>query len=68
MSVMNSFRVRMSLRKVPVKAEVVVTEFCFWTPRTCMHIWAASMTTATPSGCSVYWMQSRIWTVRRSWT
>ena len=46
----NSSRVRRSFMKAPVKAEVVVTEFCFCTPRICMHMCAASITTATPSG------------------
>ena len=53
---------------MPVKAEVVVDDSCFSTPRICMHMWLASITTATPSGCSASWMQSRIYTVSRSCT
>ena len=52
MSVMNSSRVRWSERKIPVKAEVVVADSCFSTPRICMHMWLASITTATPIGLS----------------
>ena len=49
---MNSSRVRICVRKTPVNAEVVVIEFCFCTPRICMHMCPASITTATPSGLS----------------
>ena len=37
----------------PVKSDVVVMEFCFSTPRICMHMCLASTTTITPSGFSV---------------
>jgi hypothetical protein len=46
----NSLRVRSSLRKMPLKADVVVTAFAFWTPLKVMHVCDASMTTATPRG------------------
>lgn len=39
--------------KYPVKSDVVVKEFCFSTPRICMHMCCASITTITPSGFSV---------------
>ena len=68
MSLRNSSLVLRLLRKAPVKADVVVTEFCFCTPRICMHMCAASMTTATPRGFRVFWIQSLIWTVSLSWT
>ena len=58
--VKNSFLVLISFMKAPVKAEVVVTEFCFWTPLICIHMWDASITTATPKGFKVFWMQSLI--------
>ena len=48
--VINSSRVRGSERKMPVNAEVVVAELCFSTPLICIHIWLASITTATPIG------------------
>ena len=66
--VMNSSRVRWSERKIPVKAEVVVADCCFSMPRICMHMWLASITTATPMGFSASWMQSRICTVSLSCT
>ncbi len=53
---------------MPVKAEVVVADCCFSMPRICMHMWLASITTATPIGESASWMQSRICTVSRSCT
>ena len=40
------------LIEIPVKAEVVVAESCFSTPRICIHVCDASITTATPSGLS----------------
>lgn len=64
----NSLRVRSSLRNIPENADVVVTAFAFCTPLRVMQVCEASMTTATPSGLSVSWMQSRICTVRRSCT
>src|SRR2546429_1021058 len=48
----NSLRVSF-FSNSPQKAEVVVTEFCFCTPRIITQRWAASMTTATPSGLRV---------------
>lgn len=48
----NSSRV-LACWKNPVKSEVVVREFCFSTPRICMHICCASITTITPNGSSV---------------
>ena len=56
------------VRKMPEKADVVVTALDFSTPRMDMQVCIASMTTATPSGCRDSWMQSRICSVRRSWT
>ena len=50
MRVMNSSRVRWLDRKTPVKADVVVADCCFSMPRICMHMWLASITTATPIG------------------
>ena len=50
---MNSSRVA-SFSNAPLKSEVVVTEFCFCTPRIIMHMCWASMTTATPRGLSVF--------------
>lgn len=64
----NSFRVLSSFRNTPENAEVTVTALAFSTPRICMHVWAASMTTATPIGLSVFWIQSRICTVSLSCT
>ena len=64
-SVMNSWRVGGCERNTPVNDEVVVAEPCFSTPRICIHIWLASITTATPIGLRASWMQSRICTVRR---
>ena len=55
----NSSRV-LACWKNPVKSEVVVREFCFSTPRICMHMCCASMTTITPSGFNVSWMHSLI--------
>ena len=49
----NSLRVRSSLRKMPLKADVVVTALAFCTPRRVMQVCEASITTATPSGFSV---------------
>ena len=46
----NSLRVRAELRNAPEKADVVVMALLFWTPRICMHVWLASITTATPRG------------------
>ena len=46
----NSCRVRASPWNTPSIALVVVTEFCFSTPRIAMQRCVASMTTATPSG------------------
>ena len=43
-----------------LKADVVVTALAFCTPRRVMQVWEASMTTATPRGFNVSWMQSRI--------
>lgn len=68
MSCTNSSRVLLSLRKAPVNAEVVVTLFCFSTPRICIHMCAASITTATPRGCRVEWIHSSICRVSRSCT
>ena len=65
---MNSSRVLGSFMKAPVKSLVVVTLFCFCTPRIDMHICWASMTTATPNGAKVFCMQSFICLVRRSCT
>src|SRR5690606_679655 len=63
----NSARVR-SLANSPVKAEVVVTEFCFCIPRIAIHKCLHSITTATPSGFNVSCIQSRISLVKRSCT
>ena len=52
-SAMNSSLVFCS-RNTPVKSEVVVMEFCFSTPRICMHMCCASMTTITPMGFKVF--------------
>ena len=62
---MNSSRV-LACWKKPVKSEVVVKEFCFSTPRICMHICCASITTITPNGSKVLWIQSLICIVIRS--
>ena len=64
----NSFRVESLFKNNPVNALVVVAEFCFWTPRICMHMWEHSNTTATPFGFNVLCRQSRISKVRRSCT
>ena len=61
----NSSRV-LACWKKPVKSEVVVKEFCFSTPRICIHICCASITTITPNGSKVLWMQSLICIVIRS--
>ena len=61
-------RVLSDFRKMPEKADVVVTALDFWTPRMDMQVCIASMTTATPRGFRESWMQSRICSVRRSWT
>ena len=53
---MNSSRVA-SFSNAPLKSEVVVTEFCFCTPRIIIHMCCASITTATPRGKRVFWMQ-----------
>ena len=37
------------------------------TPRVVMHWCAASITTATPRGCSTSWMVLAIWAVSFSW-
>src|SRR5262249_34312182 len=49
----NSIRVRASSWKTPSIALVTATEFCFSTPRIDMQRCAASITTATPSGCTL---------------
>lgn len=49
-------------------SEVVVIEFCFSTPRICIHMCLASTTTITPSGFNVSWMHSLICNVIRSCT
>ena len=49
---MNSSRV-LAWLNAPLKSEVVVMEFCFSTPRICMHMCCASTTTITPRGFSV---------------
>lgn len=38
MMLKNSSRVASLLKNAPVKSDVVVTAFCFWTPRICMHM------------------------------
>src|SRR5574344_1553322 len=64
----NSFLVRAEVRNAPENAEVVVTALDFCIPLICMQVCDASITTATPSGWSAFWMQSRISTVSLSWT
>ena len=44
----NSFRVCGCERKLPSMQDVVMTEFCFSTPRIIMHMCCASTTTPTP--------------------
>ena len=68
MSSMNSMRVDWRVRKTPSMAEVTAFEFCFSTPRMIMQRWNASMTTATPWGCSVSMIAVAISWVRRSCT
>ena len=51
-SARNSERVRASSLKEPSRHEVVMTEFCFSTPRIIMQRCFASITTATPAGWS----------------
>ena len=63
----NSFRVSVSLNP-PLNPEVVVVEFCFWTPRIIIYIWDVSITIATPFGFKVLLIQSKICSVSRSWT
>src|ERR1700710_2730374 len=63
----NSVRV-FSFKNSPVKADVVVTEFCFCTPRILIQRWRHSITTPTPHGLRVSCIQSRISLVRRSCT
>ena len=64
----NSFLVRAEVRKAPENAEVVVVALAFCTPLIDIHVCIASMTTATPNGCSALSMQSLIWTVSLSCT
>ena len=52
------------LRKMPEKALVVVMALDFCTPRMDMQVCMASITTATPRGWRLSWMQSRICSVR----
>ena len=61
-------RVFWLLRKMPENALVVVIALDFCTPRMDMQVCMASITTATPRGWRLSWMQSRICSVRRSWT
>ncbi len=49
-------------------AEVTALEFCFSTPRISMHMCSASITTATPRGCSTSLIVWAIWVVSRSCT
>src|SRR6266404_1425507 len=44
----NSSRVAVDSRNVPSTDEVIITEFCFSTPRIIMHKWRASIITPTP--------------------
>ena len=44
----NSSRVAVDSRNVPSTDEVIMTEFCFSTPRIIMHKWRASIITPTP--------------------
>src|SRR5690625_3592082 len=62
----NSWRVRGSVLKTPRMALVRVVELCFSTPRIIMHMWCASVTTASPSGCSSPVRASAICEVMRS--
>ena len=65
---MNSARVSAFSRKAPSMAEVTALEFCFSTPRISMHMCIASITTATPRGCSTSLSVCAIWVVSRSCT
>jgi len=67
MSFKNSFRVGY-FSNSPKKAEVVVTEFCFCTPRIIIHKCFASITTATPIGFSAFFIASKICVVNLSYT
>ena len=64
---MNSSRV-LAWLNAPQKSDVVVTEFCFLTPRICMHRCCASTTTITPSGLRVFCIHSFICSVSLSCT
>lgn len=64
---MNSSRV-LAWLNAPQKSDVVVMEFCFLTPRICMHMCCASTTTITPSGLRVFWIHSFICSVSLSCT
>src|SRR4030042_715863 len=68
MSSMNSIRVDCRVRKTPRMAEGTALEFGFSPPRMIMQRWNASMTTATPWGCSVSMIAVAISWVRRPCT
>ena len=50
-----------------LNVDVVVTEFCFCTPRITMHMCCASITTATPLGSRTCWIVLAICAVSFSW-
>ncbi|MNY41593.1 hypothetical protein D3C86_1764220 [compost metagenome] len=66
MSCRNSWRVLLDSRKAPSITEVLITEFCFSTPRIIMHMCFASITTATPAASVTREIASAICRVRFS--
>src|SRR5438067_2445601 len=62
----NSSRVAAESRKVPTTDEVIMTEFCFSTPRIIMHRWRASIITPTPAASIESMMAWEICSVSRS--
>ena len=50
----NSRRVSECSRKAPIMLDVTMVTPVLWTPRVVMHWCAASITTATPLGCSTF--------------
>src|SRR5207247_1087240 len=62
----NSSRVAAESRKVPTTDEVIMTEFCFSTPRIIMHRWRASIITPTPAASIESMIASAICSVSRS--
>ena len=64
--VRNSFLVFIESCMLPSMEDVVMSEFCFSTPRIIMHKCCASMTTATPCADAASMTAHAIWLVSRS--